>query len=314
MSKLNKFVTSQIESTTGASHETNTYSYDSNGVLVRHDADRVGKSVVGPGVLYGANKDSADQTGLNTIKLIPNEDLQSDQFLIIEPTAPNHIHIRAGGTQDDSNATLILGAERTAVTVSDNDRNVGVVTRAALISNSYANNSVISGTDFVTNSTSEIQIGYTVNVGGTDYLVDTITSIDEGVVAVTATGAVFEAETSYTFTFDPTYDNYWTFGSDGVLYGPAMGGLKVSALANQAEGDNLVIYATGANVDIQANDAAVILNGNDGEFLNDASNPDNQIATVGNVAAVTSGGATGSFTSNDGKTITVTNGIITGIA
>jgi hypothetical protein len=76
MSRLNKIVTSQIESTTGASHDTNTYSYDSNGVLIRHDDDRVGKSVVGPGVLYGANKDSADQTGLNTIKLIPNEDLQ----------------------------------------------------------------------------------------------------------------------------------------------------------------------------------------------------------------------------------------------
>lgn len=58
---------------------------------------------------------------------------------------------------------------------------------------------------------------------------------------------------------------------------------------------------------------SITLNGSGGEFLNDSSNADNQIATVGNVAAVTSSGATGSFVSQDGKTITVTNGIITGI-
>jgi len=57
----------------------------------------------------------------------------------------------------------------------------------------------------------------------------------------------------------------------------------------------------------------ITLSGDGGEFLNDGSVANNQIATVGDVAAVTSGGATGTFTSQDGKSITVTNGIITDI-
>jgi hypothetical protein len=119
MSRVDKIVTSQIDGSTGARNEPNTYSYNSSGILVRHDSDRVGKSVVGPGVLYGANKDSADQSGLNTIKLIPNEDINTDQYIIIEPTAPNHIHIRAGGTQDASSADLFLGGETTNIVISD---------------------------------------------------------------------------------------------------------------------------------------------------------------------------------------------------
>ena len=58
----------------------------------------------------------------------------------------------------------------------------------------------------------------------------------------------------------------------------------------------------------------IVLTGAGGEFINDAAVANNQIATIGDVSAVTSGGATGSFTSQDNKTITVTNGIITGIA
>jgi hypothetical protein len=119
MSRVDKIVTSQIDGDLNAKNETNTYSYNFNGILVRSDDDRVGKKVVGPGVLYGANKDSADQSGLNTIKLIPNEDINTDQYIIIEPTAPNHIHIRAGGTQDASNANLFLGGEVTNIVVSD---------------------------------------------------------------------------------------------------------------------------------------------------------------------------------------------------
>jgi hypothetical protein len=119
MTRVNKIVISQIDGDVNARNEPNTYSYTSDGILVRQDEDRVGRAVVGPGVLYGANKDSADESGLNTVKLIPEEDLGTDQYLIIEPTSPNHIHIRAGGTQDASNADLILGGENTNVSISD---------------------------------------------------------------------------------------------------------------------------------------------------------------------------------------------------
>lgn len=120
MSKINKIVASQVEArNTDDRFEENTYSFGSDGVLNRHDVDRVGRPVVGPGVLFGANKDSADQSGLNTIKLIPNDELTTEQYIVVEPTGPNHIHIRAGGQQDNSSADLILGGEKAQVKVTD---------------------------------------------------------------------------------------------------------------------------------------------------------------------------------------------------
>jgi hypothetical protein len=53
----------------------------------------------------------------------------------------------------------------------------------------------------------------------------------------------------------------------------------------------------------------ITLFGDGGEFINDSSNPGNQIATVSQLPT----GATGSFVSSDNKTVTVTNGIIVSI-
>jgi len=179
--------------------------------------------------IIGAGTASGDGADLGTIELVPEGSLTSDQYLIIDPTAPNHIHIRAGGEQDNSSADLIIGGEDTNLLVSDTGDYVDIRT------------------------TSE------------------------------------------------TSTNIWRFGSDGYLSGPAMGGLFVSGILN---GENdLYVQASG-------NEHSVIINGNGGEFLGDSSTLDNQIATIGDLPT----GATGSFTSNDGKTITVTNGIITGIA
>jgi hypothetical protein len=69
--------------------------------------------------------------------------------------------------------------------------------------------------------------------------------------------------------------NYWHFGTDGVFYGPAMGGLKVTGLF-AAENNDLYIgaYSEGNKI---------VLQGEYGEFLNDSSNPNNQIATIGDI-------------------------------
>lgn len=78
--------------------------------------------VFGKGKFYGHNEDSGDGSGFDTIKLIPDIGLYesgSHQYIIVDPTAPNHIHLRAGGDQDSSNADLFLGAENTNVKVSD---------------------------------------------------------------------------------------------------------------------------------------------------------------------------------------------------
>jgi len=87
--------------------------------------------VLSPGVLYGGNADSGDGAGFDTIKLIPDSQLHdngSDQYIIVDPTAPNHIHLRAGGTQDSSSADLFLGAEYTNVKVSDVSDSVTITT------------------------------------------------------------------------------------------------------------------------------------------------------------------------------------------
>lgn len=61
---------------------------------------------------------SGDGFGYTTMELHPdNSRSEYDQYLIIDPTAPNHIHIRAGGMQDNSSAELILGGENSNVKI-----------------------------------------------------------------------------------------------------------------------------------------------------------------------------------------------------
>jgi hypothetical protein len=86
--------------------------------------------------IIGAGTASGDGGGYGTMQLVPDGDLTSDQYLIIDPTAPNHIHIRAGGTQDASTADLILGGENTNVLVSDTGDYVDIRT-TSVDSNTY---------------------------------------------------------------------------------------------------------------------------------------------------------------------------------
>lgn len=64
-----------------------------------------------PGAIKWAGNSSGDNNGYTTMELHPDTDVAGDAYLILDPTAPNHIHIRAGGTQDDSSAQLFLGGE-----------------------------------------------------------------------------------------------------------------------------------------------------------------------------------------------------------
>ena len=67
-----------------------------------------------------ANNSSGDGAGATTIELIPDTNLSgTDQYLIIDPTDPGHIHIRAGGTQDDSSAELYFGGENSYVRINN---------------------------------------------------------------------------------------------------------------------------------------------------------------------------------------------------
>jgi len=65
-------------------------------------------------------------SGPSVIILDPVEWYDSDQHIVIDATAPNHIHIRAGGEIDQSTADLFLGGEDTNVKVSDSYGTVNI--------------------------------------------------------------------------------------------------------------------------------------------------------------------------------------------
>jgi len=62
------------------------------------------------------------------LTLKPDPNSVSDQYLIIEPTGPYDIHIRAGGASDESTAKLRLGGEYNHVEVSDIDHSISFTT------------------------------------------------------------------------------------------------------------------------------------------------------------------------------------------
>ena len=97
--------------------------------------------VLAKGTFYGGDADSGSQgdgiENFDTIKLIPDAELHyndgdydNDQYIVIDPTLPNHIHVRAGGAIDSSTATLFLGGEENNVMVSDSADQVAISTNS----------------------------------------------------------------------------------------------------------------------------------------------------------------------------------------
>jgi hypothetical protein len=81
--------------------------------------------------IIGAGTASSDGLNAGTMQLVPDVNLDTDQYLIIDPTSPNHIHIRAGGTLDASTADLIMGGENTNLLVSDTGDYVDIRTTSS---------------------------------------------------------------------------------------------------------------------------------------------------------------------------------------
>jgi hypothetical protein len=230
--------------------------------------------------IIGAGTASGDGYQNGTIRLVPDADLNSDQYLIIDPTSPNHIHIRAGGTQDDSSAHLIVGGERNNVEVSDPYRTVKIHTAPELITNTYVNTNPDSEQRFFASPLSDIQNGHTVNVDGINYVVDSTMPVDGQTFAWTASGAVFTAGQSYTFSYEQPYVNEWTFASDGILSGPAQGDVYLRGISG----------ADGVDLRLHSSDSDIVLNSaTGGEYLNDPTDPANQIATIGDLGTGANG-------------------------
>jgi hypothetical protein len=232
----------------------------------------------GNGFISNPSGTSGDGYGNDTIHLVPNDfdgDNETEQRIIIDPTGPNHIHIRAGGDIDASTAELILGGEKNKVAISDSNKTV-IIGTAALTQNTYVNANELSNEDLILPSTANIQEGSTVNVDDIEYPVTSfeVDPMNDGFSIVRATGASFVAGASYTFTIEESYNHSWEFNPNGYLSGPAMGGLFVSGLLN-GEGD-LWLGSSDYNVILSPGPE-------NAAFVGDASNVNNQIATLGDI-------------------------------
>lgn len=141
MTTIRRINVSQVEGDNANNNNTNelrpfgetAFYLDNNKLtLMMFDGTRthLKSKVLSQGVLYGSNADSGDGGGYDTIKLIPDADLGTDQYIVVDPTGgePGHIHLRAGGTQDASGADLYLGGELTNVRVSDSSDDVRIRT------------------------------------------------------------------------------------------------------------------------------------------------------------------------------------------
>jgi hypothetical protein len=92
------------------------------------------------GYITWAGNTSGDGAGFNTMRLVPDELMESsDQCIILDPTSPGHIHIRAGGTQDNSQAILYFGGENSHVKI-DSGPNPAVTVMANNKSWSFGTN------------------------------------------------------------------------------------------------------------------------------------------------------------------------------
>jgi hypothetical protein len=250
----------------------------------------------GNGIIWNPANSSGDGYGNDTIHLIPNDvDNETEQRIIIDPTEPNHIHIRAGGVQDYSSADLILGGERAGVRVSDTDGTTVIQSKQEDWSWSYTNiNDVESTTYRVETSLAEPDYNDFTILNGVKYVINNVVRDEpQGITEYTAVSSdnvqlVFYPGWSYTFTRNRG-EYHWNFNRAGYLSGPTETGyLRVTGIINDD-----------GNLEVQADQNLVISGGeSNGEYLHDSSDPANQIATIGDVMSATS--IEQSFTVNGG--------------
>jgi hypothetical protein len=96
-----------------------TANWINNGTEQSWRMDSEGKfQLPGDGYIENPVNSSSDNGSSDTIKIVPDSELLAasiynvDQYVVIDPTGPNHIHVRSGGTIDESTADIIIGGER----------------------------------------------------------------------------------------------------------------------------------------------------------------------------------------------------------
>lgn len=179
--------------------------------------------------IIGGGNGSGDGNNKGTIELVPDNTLyNNDQYLIIDPTAPNHIHLRAGGDQDYSNAELILGGEQANVKIIDNQHQVSITSSYGGDTSVYFAPSCAGylssdidlpiGTTFVHNDITYVidASSFDTECGG-NYLVSISVSGGASVDSLVAANIIGSVSLIATLPFT---DNNWTFNNQGHTYIP----------------------------------------------------------------------------------------------
>jgi hypothetical protein len=245
----------------------------------------------GNGLIWNPSNSSGDGYSGDTIHIVPNDsDNETEQRIIIDPTGPNHIHIRAGGVQDYSTADLILGGERAGVRVSDTEGTTVVQSKQEDYIWSYQNVGEGGQVYVIASAMAEPDINDFTIIGGQKFVITNVIRDEQnGTTSYETTpGIGFVPFENYTFIRD-NGSHAWNFSRAGYLSGPTETGyLRVTGIMND-DGD---VY-------VQSDQDVVISGGeSNGEYLHDSSDPANQIATIGDVMSATS--IEQSFTVNGG--------------
>lgn len=287
---------------TGAVASPNIWQLNSDGNLVLANGNSVIRSI--------ANS-SLDPTlpNVSTMVLTPDQGYSS-QALVLDPTAPGHIHLRAPGANiDEPYANLFLGGEATSFEITQGANNVARI-HSGNLTWTFSNSSGASvidlpGESYLRSNDDTIAIqsydtangigrGIYIGSNGTLYFWDgnsQSVSIQQDNTNANITAIGNASITSNTST--------WVFGSDGNLTIPGSSGGFIKTVANSSIGI--------AAIDNGTDNPAQLLSINSG-----SGNATTIISTYANSATIqtNAAGAIKTWTFDNAGNITVAGNII----
>lgn len=172
--------------------------------------------------IIGSGTGSSDGNNKGTIELVPDLSLKNnDQYLIVDPTVPNHIHLRAGGSElyQGSEANLIIGGEYIHLSVSDM---VQIKTKPVLVPLGFdAPGSIVVSTVSEDGLTAQIEScdggGQSMPVVPTGDMPTSIGYIFIDGVGVTATNVIVGGNCPLEITLNPSFGKTFTAGNTYVV-------------------------------------------------------------------------------------------------
>ncbi len=158
----------------GSNIDTNSFATTSSNIFVGNQTISGSINFGDGSIIQSISASSGDGGSLSTLELKPDENI-GDRYIVLDPTLPNHIHIRAGGTIDSSSAMLFLGGEITNVSIDDQNLEAKLKTTTDV---------------FVTQSNFTTASGFSSAVWDTNVGVYTITINDPTIDVYIATAAL----------------------------------------------------------------------------------------------------------------------------